>query len=169
MSSENLTVSAFDSRKYRETLGCFGTGVCLILTEDDDGNLRGITANSFSSVSLHPPIILWSIDVHSDRCALFTEASRFSVNFLRADHDDLSRRFASNSDAILSGGESELGDLNVPVLKGALGHIVCETSWRQKAGDHIVIFGAVKGFQSGEGAGLGFFKGQYVPLPDTER
>lgn len=168
MSSENSSVSVFDSRAYRETLGCFGTGVCLILTEDSEGRVRGITANSFSSVSLHPPIILWSVDIHSDRCDLFVEASRFSVNFLRAEHDDVSRRFASKTDAVLLESERDAGALNIPVLKGALGHIVCETSWRQKAGDHIVIFGAVKGFQANEGDGLGFFKGRYVPMPDKE-
>lgn len=168
MSSENSSVSPFDSRAYRETLGCFGTGVCLILTEDAKGQVRGITANSFSSVSLHPPIILWSIDIHSDRRDLYVESTRFSVNFLRADQRNLSRRFAANAEAELEADLCARAELNVPVFNSALGHIVCETSWRQKAGDHIVIFGAVKGFHSEEGDGLGFFRGHYQPLSSKE-
>lgn len=168
MSSENSSVSPFNSRDYREVLGCFGTGVCLILTEDAEGRVRGITANSFSSVSLHPPIILWSVDIHSDRRDLFVDAPRFSVNFLKAEQRDISRRFAAKTDAVL---ETELTDraaLNVPVFNQALGHIVCETGWRQKAGDHIVIFGNVKGYHSSEGDGLGFFRGHYQPLTSKE-
>ena len=135
-----------------------------MLTEAPDGRVRGITANSFSSVSLHPPIILWSVDIHSDRYDLFAEAERFSVNILRADQRDLSKRFASDTMAELPGDDLGRCAHNVPVFTGGLGHIVCETSWRQKAGDHVVIFGAVKSFKASEGEGLGFFRGAYVPL-----
>tara|TARA_B100001765_G_C19480764_1_gene328701 strand:- start:16 stop:525 length:510 start_codon:yes stop_codon:yes gene_type:complete len=164
MSTENSTQFGFDMRAYRDTLGCFATGVCVMLAEDEKGRVRGITANSFSSVSLHPPIILWSIDEHSDRFDLFVNAERFSVNILKAEHRDLSTRFAQNVSAELEPEQLGRGANNVPYFKSGLGHMICDTSWRQKAGDHVVIFGDVKAFGSTSGQGLGFFKGDYLTL-----
>lgn len=77
MNIEKSNQSGFDSRAYRDALGCFGTGVCLVAADDANGKPRAITVNSFSSVSLHPPIILWSIDSQSDRYNLFTESELF--------------------------------------------------------------------------------------------
>ncbi|MAP93757.1 MAG: hypothetical protein CMK07_02285 [Ponticaulis sp.] len=164
MDIEKSSEKPFNVRGYRDALGCFGTGVCLILTEDDEGQVRGITANSFSSVSLHPPIILWSVDISSDRCQMFTNAKRFSVNMLRSDQRDLSSKFAVNTTAHLAEADVLRGEFGTPMLADALGSLECETSWRQKAGDHVVIFGAVTSFVARDGEALGFFKGQYVPL-----
>ena len=109
MHSDKSDEKAFDSRAYRDALGCFATGVCLIVTEDDEGRARGITVNSFSSVSLAPPIILWSIDVRSDRFDLFMSAERFSVNMLRTGHSDHSQTFAKDVSAELSGDQLARG------------------------------------------------------------
>ena len=168
MHSDKSDEKAFDSRAYRNALGCFATGVCLIVTEDDAGRARGITVNSFSSVSLAPPIILWSIDVSSDRFDLFMSAEKFSVNMLRTGHSDHSQTFAKDVSAELSGDQLARGIAGVPVFNDALSHIVCETAWRQKAGDHVVIFGNVLGFEANEGDALGFFRGKYVPVKTQE-
>ena len=164
MSTVKSDGSAFDVRGYRDALGCFGTGVCLITTRDEAGRARAITANSFSSVSLHPPIILWCIDVHSDRYDLFAGADHFGVSFLREHHGDVSTEFARNVDAELSGAELKVDQHGFPLYADALGYLECETGFRQKAGDHVVIFGNVIGFDAQAGNGLGFFKGDYTPL-----
>jgi flavin reductase (DIM6/NTAB) family NADH-FMN oxidoreductase RutF len=164
MSAEKTDKTSFDSRAYRDALGCFATGVCLIATEDEDGHARAITANSFSSVSLRPPMILWCIDESSDRFDLYMKAERFSVNMLKADQADLSTHFAKDVEAALTGDQLARGSSAVPVFADALGHIVCRTAWRQKAGDHVVIFGAVESFHSSEGDALGFFKGSYANI-----
>ena len=162
MSIDKSNQSGFDARAYRDALGCFGTGVCLIAADDHEGKPRAITVNSFSSVSLHPPIILWSIDIQSDRYGLFTGSDLFSVNVLPADDGDVSTYFARNVEAELTGDQLGRGDLNVPVYNKALAQIICRTSWRQKAGDHVVIFGDVQSFKSREGDALGFFRGRYT-------
>ena len=135
-----------------------------MLTETADGIVRGITANSFSSVSLHPPIILWSIDLQSDRRDFFVESETFSVNILREDQQDYARQFAKDMTATLPEDQQARDWRKTPVFTGGLASMVCETLWRQKAGDHIVIFGGVKSFRSETGSALGFFKGGYVPL-----
>ena len=164
MSTVKSDQSGFDPRAYRDALGCFGTGVCLISTRDGEGRARAITANSFSSVSLHPPIILWCIDVNSDRYDLFMEAERFGVSFLREHQGETSTKYARDVDAALEGEELRKGPNGVPVFSDALGFLECETGWRQRAGDHVVIFGNVIGFESQDGNGLGYFKGGYTPL-----
>ena len=168
MSADKSDKKSFDSRAYRDALGCFATGVCLIATEDDQGHARAITANSFSSVSLKPPMILWCIDEASDRFELYMNAERFSVNMLRADQADLSTHFARDVEAALTGDQLARGSSGVPVFADALGHIVCRTGWRQKAGDHVVIFGEVESFHSSDGDALGFFKGRYADIKAQE-
>jgi flavin reductase (DIM6/NTAB) family NADH-FMN oxidoreductase RutF len=162
MNIEKSNQSGFDSRAYRDALGCFGTGVCLVAADDANGNPRAITVNSFSSVSLHPPIILWSIDSQSDRYNLFTESELFSVNVLPASDAEVSTHFARYVEAELKGEQLARDSNGVPVYTGALAQFVCRTSWRQKAGDHVVIFGDVIGFNSRDGDALGFFRGNYT-------
>lgn len=162
MSIDKSQVSGFDARGYRDALGCFGTGVCLVAADDSEGNPRAITVNSFASVSLHPPIILWSIDSQSDRYNLFTESELFSVNVLPAGDADVSTHFARYVEAELTGDQLARDPLGVPVYTKAIAQIVCRTSWRQKAGDHVVIFGDVQSFTSRGGDALGFFRGNYT-------
>ncbi len=159
---------AFDSRAYRDTLGCFGTGVCVITASAEDGRLMAITANSFSSVSLHPPIILWSIDEASDRFTHFTDAPHFAVNILSRDQEHLSDLFAFRADAEITPDIIDRRISGAVVLKGAIAWMVCRTSWRQKAGDHTVIFGDVQDFSSGPGDALGYYRGKYsTHRPET--
>lgn len=162
MSVDKSHLSGFDSRAYRNALGSFGTGVCLVAADDSEGRARAITVNSFASVSLAPPIVLWSIDVQSDRFHMFTETSLFSVNILKAGEEDISRYFAKNEEAELSDEQLVRGVEGVPAYAGALTRFYCRTSWRQKAGDHVVIFGSVLDFQCEDGDALGFFRGKYV-------
>lgn len=164
MSTENSTQSGFEERAYRNALGCFGTGVCLVSTRDEKGRVRAITVNSFSSVSLYPPMILWCIDKASARFDLFSGAEHFSVNVLREDQADLSVRYAKDVTAELSGEDVGIGAEGIPFFTRALAHLECRTAFRQLAGDHLVIFGHVLHYQSGQGNGLGYFRGGYTPI-----
>lgn len=88
----------FDSRAFRRALGNFATGVTIATATAPDGSRAGVTANSFNSVSLEPPLILWSIDKRSSSLAVFQQASHFAVNILAADQIDLSNQFARPRD-----------------------------------------------------------------------
>lgn len=167
MGTENSEHSGFDTRKYRNTLGCFTTGVCLISTLDRKGRARAMTANSFTSVSLTPPIILWCIDQSSERFDLFNSAETFSVSMLRGDEGETSRHFARHVEAELSGDDLIVSDAGIPRYSKALAWIDCQTGWRQQAGDHVVIFGKVVDFGSESGDALGFFRGGYCNIPDV--
>lgn len=163
MTQTEIKQTGFDTRAFRNALGCFGTGVCLITTRMPDGTPRGITANSFSSVSLEPPLVLWSIDESSDRFDIFVDATEFSIHVLSEDQRDLSDRFANAPTATFKDGELTDTSSHQIQVAGALAHFHCQTAWRQKAGDHVVIFGRVQSFASeSQGTGLGYFRGQYT-------
>ncbi len=160
--------TSFDARAYRDALGCFATGVCLISTRDENGRARALTANSFTSVSLYPPMILWCIDVSSERYDLFSGTDYFAVNMLRTGEMDVSQDFAKNVEATISEDQLVVGSQNIPRYANALGYIECRTAWRQRAGDHVVIFGHVIGYGSQPGDALGFFKGGYTPVQSSK-
>ncbi len=166
MNTVKSAISGFDKREYRNALGSFATGVCLITAKDPQGRARAMTANSFTSVSLAPPIILWCIDCMSERFDLFTSAEKFSVSVLRSGEEAVSRHFAKNVDADLTGEDLAISASGTPYYSKALAWMDCETGWRQKAGDHVVIFGNVLEFGAHAGDALGFFKGGYATVSD---
>src|ERR1700733_1048962 len=102
-------VRLFDSQDLRRVLGTFVTGVTVVTTTDDEGRFHGVTANSFSSVSLDPPLVLWSQAVKSLSHPVFFKAERFAVNILAEDQIGLSNRFAKSSAEKFSGIEIDIG------------------------------------------------------------
>lgn len=101
---------AFDSRAFRRALGNFATGVTVVTAADAAGNKVGVTANSFNSVSLDPPLILWSLDKRSSSLAVFEAASHFAVNILAADQIELSNNFAKPREDRFAGIEHRAGE-----------------------------------------------------------
>lgn len=150
--------TSFDPLAYRRALGAFATGVCVV-TADTGQGLLGITINSFTSVSLRPPIVLWCLDETSDRWLAFAKADAFAINVLAADAQSLSERFA-NGIAALDSAEVETIE-GVPTLPGALARLRCAAGERVQSGDHLVIFGHVTGFDATAGDGLTYFRGRY--------
>jgi flavin reductase (DIM6/NTAB) family NADH-FMN oxidoreductase RutF len=153
-----------DTKALRQAMGGFATGVCVITVADPDheaGHVVGMTANSFSSVSLDPPLVQWCLDLKAHRYALYSAAQAFGINILNADHEALSRRFARENAHIVP--EEGLTDLGNPLkLNGALGFFSCELYEARLVGDHLVIVGEVKAFESDPAqAGLTFFRGKY--------
>lgn len=148
-----------DNRPLRRALGGFATGVCVVTADGPEGP-AGITVNSFTSVSLEPPTILWSLGRRSDRWPVFSTAETFAVQVLDADGADVCRRFAW--------GDWRLADLEVtrqaggpPMIEGWVSRFLCRTTRRIDAGDHMLILAEVERFETREGDGLLFFKGTY--------
>jgi flavin reductase (DIM6/NTAB) family NADH-FMN oxidoreductase RutF len=152
-------VDADTALNYRRALGAFATGVTVITAEDREGPL-GLTVNSFTSVSLDPPLVLWCLGDESDRRHAFSNAEVFAVNVLAAEDQAHSERFAWGAHRLVDG-ELERGAAGTPMLAGALARFECEARERIRIGDHLVIVGEVIGFDARDGEGLLFFRGRY--------
>lgn len=133
-----------DLRHLRNALGRFATGVTIISCVDPAaGGWVGFTANSFSALSLAPPLVLWSLRLTSPTLPAFAAAPRFAVNVLAESQVDLSRRFASRGEGRFDEGVWSAGECGAPVLAGCAAVFECETVSRQTAGDHCLFIGSV--------------------------
>ena len=119
----------FDAREFRSALGAFATGVTVVTAAAPDGSRTGVTANSFNSVSLDPPMILWSLARNSRSLAIFERAAYWSVHILAADQDHLSNHFAKSGTDKFAGLEIETGIGGVPLLKHYATRLQCKTAF----------------------------------------
>lgn len=152
-----------EPQHFRDTLGSFATGVTIITTVDSEGGPVGLTANSFSSLSLDPPLVLFCLDRNVVSFAAFHSNRQFAVNILGADQEDLSRRFARSGSEKWSGVEFETWDTGCPILGGCIANLECEIDSIYEGGDHVIIVGGVVRMANGGGGGkpLTFFRGRY--------
>jgi flavin reductase (DIM6/NTAB) family NADH-FMN oxidoreductase RutF len=160
----NSTVcsDALDPLDLRRAFGRFGTGVTVITTRTPDGARLGLTANSFNTVSLEPPIVLWSLSGDSPSLEGFQSAGRFAVNVLAHNQLELSHRFARPSPDRFAGVDFADGLGGVPVLKGCVATIECSIVNTQGVGDHVLFLGQVERFAHDNAAPLLFCNGQYL-------
>lgn len=158
------TPADFDASAYRQALGGFATGVCVVTAHTSAGPL-GITVNSFTSVSLNPPLILWCLDQKSWRHDAFAAADRFAVHMLPVEDRDLSDRFAWGV-CQLSMEEFDSSSAEPPRLKNALTRLECATANRIVMGDHLTIVGAVERFETRPGEALTYYRGRYGVAPE---
>jgi flavin reductase (DIM6/NTAB) family NADH-FMN oxidoreductase RutF len=162
----------FDRRDLRNALGAFGTGVTVITTKDDEGRLYGVTASSFNSVSLSPPLVLWSQSRSAPSHAVFRNAPRFAVNILAADQTDLSERFSRPSVDKFAGVDFSFTDVGMPLLSGTAGHFICSNENQIDGGDHVIYLARVLAYCHDVAARpLFFWKGRYLQpeLPITSQ
>ena len=152
------------ARGLRQALGRFATGVTIITCLDADGQPVGLTANSFNSLSLDPPLVLWSLRIESPSESAFQSAGHFAVNVLAQEQIELSRRFASSESDKFAAGLWQAGQGGAPVLQGCVAVFECETVSRQKLGDHILFVGQVLRHAEAPLAPLLFQGGQYRAL-----
>lgn len=131
-------------RRLRDMLGQFATGVAIVTTVDGNGGLLGVTCNSFTSVSLDPPLILWSIAKSSLSGPAFTDGKPFAVNVLEASQEDLALRFAKSGADKFAGVAWHEGFEGVPLIEGCAAYIECRVDARYPGGDHEIILGAVE-------------------------
>lgn len=132
-----------DQRQLRTALGRFATGVTIVTCADAEGRFVGLTANSFNSLSLEPPLVLWSLRQTSPSLPAFLAAPRFAVNVLAEAQVDLSRRFAAPVVDRFAEGAWALGEHGAPVLAGCAAVFECERVSEQPAGDHRLFIGRV--------------------------
>jgi len=155
---------SFDLRAYREALGSFPTGVAVV-TASGAGSHMGITVNSFTSVSLTPPLVLWCMDRKSGRHDVFAKAPAFTVNILGTEHKGVSSRLARPGEHSLDGIELMTTALGPPALADALAVFECSTEHTMEAGDHTILVGRVIRFcRPGHSAPLVYFGGKYSAL-----
>ena len=152
----------FDPREFRHTLGTFTTGVTIITTRDGDGLPVGITANSFNSVSLDPPMVLWSLARNARSLAAFDHAQHWAVHILSADQEPLSNRFARSGEDKFAGVPVESGIGDVPLLSNCTSRLQCRTSFKYEGGDHIIFVGEVLAFDRNDVPPLVFHAGKYA-------
>jgi len=150
-----------DSKAFRQCLGKFATGVTVVTCRDSDGNACGITANSFSSVSLEPPLVLWNIAKVSNSLQAYLDAKHFAINVLSDDQHQLSAHFAKTDHTLFQDVEYALTDDGAPTLPGTLALFECRTHAIHDCGDHYIIVGEVTGFTFRDGDPLLFFSGGY--------
>ncbi|MGI9202915.1 MAG: flavin reductase family protein [Woeseiaceae bacterium] len=150
-----------DSTAFRRCLGKFATGVTVVTCLDAAGRPCGITANSFSSVSLGPPLILWNIAKVSNSLEAFKQADNFAINVLSADQQSVSSHFARSDHTLFDNVEHVMSERGSPLLPGTLAQFECETREVHDCGDHFIIIGEVVEFRSSDRDPLLFFAGRY--------
>lgn len=157
-----------DSKAFRNALGAFATGVTIVTTVDAEGRDVGLTANSFSSVSLDPPLVLWSLAKTSLSLGAFSAARHFAVHILAADQQELSNRFAKRGEDKFGGVEVQRGEGHIPLLTDCGARFQCRTAYQYDGGDHVIFVGEVLGFDHSQRAPLLFHGGRYaMPAPPT--
>lgn len=160
------TDTPIDPVALRRAFGTFVTGVTVITTRDADGTPRGMTANSFTSVSLDPPLLLVCVAKSASSYPAFIEASCFAVNILHEGQVDVSAAFASKSpDKFLSVHHDRI-HTGAPVLTNSLTWFDCSTFNAVDAGDHAILIGQVRAFGTSPAAPLGFCRGRYASVKD---
>jgi flavin reductase (DIM6/NTAB) family NADH-FMN oxidoreductase RutF len=161
---------AHDARMFRDVMGRFATGVT-VLSLNVDGELRGVTANAVSSLSLDPMLLLACIDRKSSSHALFERAEAFAVNILESGQRHLSSLFSKHGshDEPMAGAPHRLGVLRTPLIEGSLAYAECRIRERIPAGDHTIVIGEVvdMAIERPEGEPLIFFSAGYRQLEAT--
>ena len=155
-------LTSFDSRQLRTVLGTFTTGVTIVTTRDAAGVDYGVTANSFSSVSLDPPLVLWSQALTSSSFPAFRESDHFAVNVLADDQVGISNHFAKSRDDKFAGLDFSRGLGGVPVLQGTVAHFECVKVAAYPAGDHMIFLGRVECVSHSGRRPLAFAHGKYM-------
>jgi len=151
----------FDRRDFRRALGQFATGVTVVTARTSDGRKIGVTVNSFASVSLNPPLILWSLARQAPSFADFTSCTHFAVNVLEAKQHHLSRQFSTPLPDKFAGVDFAEGQAGVPLVSGAIAQLVCRKVKQYDGGDHVILLGEVEEYKYNDGEPLVFHSGRY--------
>lgn len=162
--SVNAPLPAIDQRAFRDALGRFVTGVTVVTACSPAGEYVGLTVNSFNSVSLDPPLIVWSLSVESPNLPIFERASHYAVNVLALDQVELSQRFASRIGNKFGGLQICEGFGNAPLLPGCCAWFECRNEIRHSGGDHLLFIGYVERFSHADREPLVYHAGRYRAL-----
>ena len=153
-----------DAKELRTMMGHFATGVTVVTTKDSNGQIFGITANAFTSVSLDPPLVLVCIDKTAQCYPCFEESGIFAVNILNQQQQEISRRFATKGIDKFEGLSWRSGSSGAPLIDGAVGYVECRIVERFEGGDHTIYLAEVICGTVTSGEPLLFFRGKYHRL-----
>lgn len=169
MSSKHT--ASVGSAEFRRACGAFATGIAIATVTGRDGKPHGLTVNSFTSVSLHPPLVLICVAHQAATHGPFASAASFAINILHVGQQELSARFASSHPNRFDGVAWSVGAGGAPILTGSLAVLECETKERIEAGDHTMFLGEVRHASSAlpeevaeAGAPLVYYRGMYAKL-----
>ena len=157
-------LNSVSERAFRDVMGRFATGVAVITTVDADGTPVGMTVNSLSSVSLDPPLLLWSLGLSAPSLPVFRQAGMFAVNILPSDQEHLCHQFAQPADDKFRGVAYRRDRDGLPLLDGAVAQIVCSTWRRYPGGDHEIFLGRVRAVRAWDHDPLVYFRGRLSGL-----
>jgi flavin reductase (DIM6/NTAB) family NADH-FMN oxidoreductase RutF len=160
--SPNAGPPEFDTRHFRNALSQFATGVTVITTRLPDGTFLGLTASSFNSVSLDPPLVLWSLSQNASSLPVFTGNSHYVINVLAGNQAALAERFAMRIDNRFDGVEFVLSHTGLPILKGVAAWFECHNRSRYPEGDHVIFVGEVERCDLAPQSALVFHNGKFV-------
>ena len=160
-SSPRAAERDFDTAQFRRALSQFATGVTVITTRLADGSFRGLTASSFNSVSLNPPLVLWSLGNGANSLPIFSGNSHYVINVLAADQAHLAKRFSTRSDNPFADIDYELSRTGQPILKGVSAWFECHNRSRYPEGDHVIFVGEVENCQVHPQPSLIFHDGRF--------
>ncbi len=152
----------FNTRDLRRAFGTFLTGVTIVTTRDATGERKGMTANSFTSVSLNPALVLICVGKGSSNITAFEEAKSFAINVLHSGQESVASLFAAKGVDRFAGVETFEALTGAPVLKDCLGWFDCTPHRHVDAGDHIILIGEVQAYGMSEHEPLGFHRGGFM-------
>ncbi len=164
MTENTFTPTPDTSTAFREALGCFGTGVTVVTTNTSQGP-RAITVNSFSSVSLDPPLVLWCLAKDSNRFDAFEACEHYAIHVMAEEQQGLALKFARDG-SDFSHADWAVDHLGRPQLANCLARFDCQLHTRHEAGDHLIIVGQVEKVMFRTGKGLIFKRGQFGGFAD---
>lgn len=154
-----------DPAVFRQLCGRFPTGIVVVTTMSQERRPVGMTANSFTSVSLAPPLVSVNVDHAAAMHGHVARAPRFALNILESRQEALSRRFADEIPDRFDGVGYAVSDSGLPILDGALAFLECERHTSFEAGDHTIVLGRVLGGRVNDGRPLLYYRGGYYDLP----
>jgi flavin reductase (DIM6/NTAB) family NADH-FMN oxidoreductase RutF len=162
-----MPLSTIDPATFRSVLGRFASGVTVVTVRDTQNYDHGMTVSAFCSLSLEPPLVLMCIEKSASLhgvIATGNTASRFAVNILRSNQEDIARRFAEEHPDRFEGIGFSRGTTGAPIIDDCLAVIECEVQSRHPAGDHTIVIGAVIASATSEGSPLLYYRGGYATL-----
>jgi flavin reductase (DIM6/NTAB) family NADH-FMN oxidoreductase RutF len=158
---------SWDKRDLRNALGSFGTGVTVVTSGNSRSRLVGVTANSFSSVSLEPLIVLWSLVSSSPSLEVFNATGRFVINVLALEQMNLSKQFSKTLEDKFAGVEYTEGLGDLPVIQNCVATFECKTIQRTVVGDHVLFLGQVENYVYENKTPLLFCQGNYMQVAEA--
>lgn len=161
---KKFETKSMDDRTFRDIVGNFCTGVTIITTMNEDLQPIGFTANSFSSLSLNPKLVLFSIDKNASTYKGFMNAHHFAVNILSNNQIDLSKQFSKRGINRFEGVNFSKDVTGSPILNDSLAYLDCKITNFYEGGDHTIVIGEVLSAEAIEGKPLVFFQGKYIDI-----